>query len=56
MTIGKTLWLIILIKIFIMFAVLRIFFFSNILKTRYSTDTQRQEHVIEQLTQQKQNK
>jgi len=31
MTIGKTLWAIILIKLFIMFAVLRVFFFPSYL-------------------------
>lgn len=32
MRIGKTLWLIILIKLFIIFAVLKLFFFPNFLK------------------------
>lgn len=32
MTIGKTLWAIILIKLFIIFVVLKIFFFPNYLK------------------------
>ena len=31
MTLGKTLWLIILIKLFILFFVLRLFFFSHYL-------------------------
>lgn len=31
MTLGKTLWLIILIKLFIMFVILRIFLFPNYL-------------------------
>jgi hypothetical protein len=50
MTIGKKLWIIILIKIFIMFAVLKIFFFPNILKKNFKDDTQRGDHVIEQLS------
>jgi hypothetical protein len=29
MTIGRTLWLIILIKLFIIFAILKVFFFPN---------------------------
>lgn len=33
MTLGRTLWLIILIKLFIMFFILRLFFFSNFLNT-----------------------
>ena len=32
MTLGKTLWLVILIKLFIMFFVLKLFFFSNCIK------------------------
>lgn len=32
MRLGKTLWTIILIKLFIMFAILKIFFFPNFLK------------------------
>ena len=32
MTLGKTLWLIIGIKLFIMFAILKVFFFPNFLK------------------------
>ena len=33
MTLGRTLWLIILIKLFIMFFILRLFFFPNFLNT-----------------------
>ena len=33
MTIGKTLWKIVLIKLFIMFVILKIFFFPNFLKS-----------------------
>lgn len=32
MTLGKTLWLVILIKLFIIFAILKIFFFPNTIK------------------------
>lgn len=50
MTVGKTLWLIIFIKLFIMFAILKIFFFPNILKSNFNTDEERSNHVIEQIT------
>ena len=33
MTIGKTLWTVILIKLFVIFAVLKVFFFPDFLKT-----------------------
>lgn len=50
MTYGKTLWLIILIKLFIIFAVLRLFFFPDFLKKNFSSDDERSDYVIEQLT------
>ena len=50
MTIGKKLWLIILIKLFVMFVILKIFFFPNILHTNFSTDEERSNHVLEQIT------
>lgn len=50
MTIGKTLWKIIFIKLFVMFAVLKLFFFPDFLQTNFSTDQQRADHVIQQLT------
>ena len=50
MTWGRPLWGIILIKLFIMFVVLRIFFFPDILKKNFETDEERSNHVIEQLT------
>lgn len=50
MTIGRTLWAIILIKLFIMFAILKIFFFPNFLKSNFSNDEERSDYVIEQLT------
>ena len=50
MTIGRTLWKIIFIKLFIMFAVLKVFFFPNYLATNFSTDQQRADHVISEIT------
>ena len=50
MTVGKTLWLIIGIKLFVMFAILRLFFFPNFLKSNFDNDSERSEYVIEQLT------
>ncbi len=44
MTIGKTLWTIILIKLFIMFAILKVFFFPDLLKT-YKTEDEKAKHV-----------
>lgn len=49
MTIGKKLWLIILIKLFVMFAVLKIFFFPNYLNTHFKSDSEKADHVMNQL-------
>lgn len=38
MTLGRTLWLIIGIKLFIMFAILKVFFFPNFLKEQAKGD------------------
>ncbi len=46
---GRSLWIIILIKLFIMFAVLKLFFFRDTLKNRYSTEEERANHVLEEL-------
>ena len=50
MTVGKRLWAIIAIKLFIMFAVLKTFYFPNYLNTQFDTDVDRANHVIEQIT------
>jgi hypothetical protein len=50
MTVGKTLWMIILIKLFVMFFILKLFFFRSELAP-YKTSDQKSRHVIEQLTQ-----
>jgi len=46
---GRKVWIIIIIKLFIMFAILKIFFFPDFLKTKYNTDKQRSEYVLDQL-------
>ena len=50
MTWGRSLWGIILIKLFIMFVILKVFFFPDILKKNFKTDEERGDYVIEQLT------
>ncbi|MEN8199458.1 MAG: DUF4492 domain-containing protein [Thermodesulfobacteriota bacterium] len=50
MTVGRTLWKIIFIKLLVMFAVLKLFFFPNYLGTNFQTDEQRADHVLEQIT------
>ena len=45
MTVGRYLWAMILIKLAIMFLVLKLFFFPNVLNRDYDTDEQRAEAV-----------
>lgn len=42
-------WIIIIIKLFIMFAILKIFFFPDLLQKKFETDEQRSEYVMDQL-------
>lgn len=48
MRLGKTLWLIILLKLFIMFLVLRLFFFPNFLG-QFDSDDEKEEYVSNEL-------
>ncbi|MDE6574132.1 MAG: DUF4492 domain-containing protein [Muribaculaceae bacterium] len=41
MKLGRSLWLIIIIKLVIFFAVLKLFFFPDILASKYDTDAER---------------
>lgn len=49
MTIGKTLWTIILIKLFIFFVVIKLIFFPNLLNRDFDTDEERADHVRQEL-------
>lgn len=49
MTVGKTLWMLVLIKLFIMFGILKVFFFPNYLKTNFDNDKDRSQHVRQEL-------
>lgn len=50
MTVGKKLWVIIFIKVIILFLVFKLFFFPDILKENYDNDDDRARAVAEQLT------
>lgn len=45
MTVGRKLWLLILIKLFIIFFVFKLFFFPDLLSRDYDNDTDRAEAV-----------
>jgi len=48
MDLGKTLWLIILVKLFIMFVVLKIFFFPRYLN-QFDTKAEKEDHISKEL-------
>lgn len=50
MTVGRTLWLVILIKVAVIFLVIKLFFFPDILKRDYDTDAERSQAVRSALT------
>lgn len=49
MTIGKPLWAIILIKLFIMFAILKVFFFPDLLSSKFTNDEDKAQYVRTEL-------
>lgn len=49
MTVGKTLWTIIILKLFIFFVVMKLLFFPNVLKKNFATDEERANHVRSEL-------
>lgn len=51
MTLGRTLWVIILLKLFVMFFILKWFFFPDFLGSRHSTDTEKGTYVGNELIQ-----
>lgn len=53
---GRKLWAIIFIKLFIMFAILKVFFFPDYLQTNFSNDEERAAHVFNNITQLPQDK
>ena len=50
MTIGRKLWLIIGIKLFVFFVILKLFFFPDRLSRDFDTDEERAQHVRTTLT------
>jgi uncharacterized membrane protein len=50
MKLGKKLWIIIGIKLVFMFLILKIFFFQDFLSSKFDTDEEKGDYVIEQLT------
>lgn len=49
MTWGRTLWILIAVKLFIMFAILKLFFFPNFLSEKADTDEGKSSYVANEL-------
>jgi Domain of unknown function (DUF4492) len=50
MTLGKKLWAIIIIKLFVIYVVLKLFFFHDFLESHFNSNKERSNYVIDQLT------
>ncbi|WP_297485004.1 DUF4492 domain-containing protein [Sulfurimonas sp.] len=50
MKVGKTLWLLIVVKLFVMFAILKWLFFPDVLQEKFHTDQERSQYILNQLT------
>jgi hypothetical protein len=51
MRLGRTLWAIILLKLLILFGVVKLFFFPDYLDTRFTTDDKKADYVLTELIQ-----
>lgn len=47
---GRKLWIIILVKLFILFFIIRLIFMPDVLRKNYKTDEQRSKRVLENLS------
>jgi len=50
MTVGRKLWIIILVKLVVIFIVFRIFFFQDFLDSHFDTQKEKSDYVIDELT------
>ncbi|GHT21642.1 DUF4492 domain-containing protein [Bacteroidia bacterium] len=49
MTVGRTLWVLVLVKLVIMFGILKVFFFPDLLNTNFDNDKSRADYVQQEL-------
>lgn len=50
MTVGRKLWIIIFIKLFIFFIIMKLIFFPDFLNSKFKSDREKSNYVLEQLT------
>jgi hypothetical protein len=53
MEVGKKLWLIILLKLFLIFVVIKLLFFPNFLNKKGESEKEKADYVLQQLTKNK---
>jgi hypothetical protein len=46
---GRRMWIILIIKLFIIFAILKVFFFPDFLNRKFSNEQEKSKYVIDQL-------
>lgn len=50
MTVGRQLWVLIILKVIILFCIIKVLFFPNLLERDYATDAERAQAVRHSLT------
>ncbi len=53
MKVGKTLWLVIGVKMFIMFVIIKWLFFPDVLQENFHSDKERSAYILNTLTQER---
>lgn len=56
MTLGKTLWTLVIIKLIVMFLILKPIFFPNFLNSKFDNNGSKVDYVAEQLIERSKNK
>ena len=51
MRVGKTLWILIFMKLFILFVIIKWLFFPDVMQENFKTDKARSAYILQQLTQ-----
>jgi len=51
MRVGKTLWILIFVKLFILFVIIKWLFFPDVMQENFKTDKARSAYILQQLTQ-----
>jgi len=49
MRLGRRLWLLIMVKLLVIFGVMKLFFFPDVLQTNFDSDAARSRHVLNHL-------